>query len=359
MAFSKQLPQGVPFVDKRNMVDYRWVAVLNTLTNNLPPGGVGYVIDGSESTYGQMTLYQGLDANKGGSPSSGSIYFALDTGTIYFASGGNWYPLSEELTGDVTKPANSTVTTLATVNAAVGTWGDASNYPVVTVDAKGRVTNVTLEPSGASPVTPGGPATAVQYNSSGTFGGSSTFTYDPTLNTLTIPIGFVTGQLQFSNPVPTMNNLSPLTTKGDLMTKNGLLPNDNIRVPVGTDGQVLSADSTATGGLKWVNTGRAEYPFNYGDATPKNLLLIAANKIIEEVSIIIMTALDDPAATLSVGDAGDVNRLLATTDNIPSQAGTYTVAPAYKYGVNTQTTLSITPGTSTQGSGLVVITYQN
>ena len=66
-----------------------------------------------------------------------------------------------------------------------------------------------------------------------------------------------------------MTNLSPLTTKGDLMTKSGLIPNNNIRIPVGTDDQVLSADSTATGGLRWVNTGKSQYPFDFGDATPK------------------------------------------------------------------------------------------
>jgi len=44
------------------------------------------------------------------------------------------------------------------------------------------------------------------------------------------------------------NALAPTTTKGDLIANSGT---DNIRVPVGTDGQILIADSTQTSGVKW------------------------------------------------------------------------------------------------------------
>ena len=42
--------------------------------------------------------------------------------------------------------------------------------------------------------------------------------------------------------------LSPLTTKGDLITRDG---SNNARLGVGTNGQVLTADSTQTVGVKW------------------------------------------------------------------------------------------------------------
>lgn len=46
------------------------------------------------------------------------------------------------------------------------------------------------------------------------------------------------------------NALSPLTTKGDLLTRDAT---NNIRVPVGTDGQVLVAASAQASGLQWVS----------------------------------------------------------------------------------------------------------
>ena len=44
------------------------------------------------------------------------------------------------------------------------------------------------------------------------------------------------------------NALSPLGAKGDIVTHNGT---DNIKLPVGANGQVLMADSSSTSGLKW------------------------------------------------------------------------------------------------------------
>ena len=46
--------------------------------------------------------------------------------------------------------------------------------------------------------------------------------------------------------------LSPTTTKGDLIVSDGT---DNVRLAVGTNTQVLSADSTAASGLRWVAAG--------------------------------------------------------------------------------------------------------
>jgi hypothetical protein len=44
--------------------------------------------------------------------------------------------------------------------------------------------------------------------------------------------------------------LSPLTTKGDTIVHNGTT---EVRLPVGTDGQILSADSASATGLSWIS----------------------------------------------------------------------------------------------------------
>jgi hypothetical protein len=42
---------------------------------------------------------------------------------------------------------------------------------------------------------------------------------------------------------------TPLTTKGDLMVYS----TDSVRLPVGTDGQIIEADSSETTGVKWAD----------------------------------------------------------------------------------------------------------
>lgn len=63
--------------------------------------------------------------------------------------------------------------------------------------------------------------------------------------------------------------LSPLTTKGDLLT----FDTANNRQGVGVDGQILSADSTQTTGLKWINNAPAIGSVISG-STPGSVLVI-------------------------------------------------------------------------------------
>ncbi|MFN7019897.1 MAG: hypothetical protein ACK4WH_01040 [Phycisphaerales bacterium] len=64
----------------------------------------------------------------------------------------------------------------------------------------------------------------------------------------TIPLTVANGGTGASDQFAALNNLSGLFAKGDLITHDG---GDTNRLPVGTDGHVLTADSSATMGIKW------------------------------------------------------------------------------------------------------------
>jgi hypothetical protein len=54
--------------------------------------------------------------------------------------------------------------------------------------------------------------------------------------------------MSFFKADPSLDDLSPVTTKGDLMARNASMI---ARLPVGSDGSALLADSTQTTGLRW------------------------------------------------------------------------------------------------------------
>ena len=67
---------------------------------------------------------------------------------------------------------------------------------------------------------------------------------EPTITTLSIAKGG-TGQ---TTQTAAFNALDPLTTKGDIIVNDGT---NSVRLPVGSDGQALIANSTAPNGVNW------------------------------------------------------------------------------------------------------------
>ena len=175
-------------------------------------------------------------------------------------------PTTITLTGDVSGSGTTSIpTALASVNTAPGTYGSPSTVPVITVDAKGRVISVIQEPisvgGGSGTVTvPGGGNGAIQFNSGGNFAGDVNLIYVPntgtlyaenvtvasvissvtanisgtlsaatanitteTVTTLNVTNEAVTGQITFSNPIQTLNNLLPaqVGNSGEVLTTNG------------------------------------------------------------------------------------------------------------------------------------------
>jgi trimeric autotransporter adhesin len=87
--------------------------------------------------------------------------------------------------------------------------------------------------------------------------------------------------------------LSPLTTIGDLIGYNGT---DNIRVPVGTNGQILAANNSLPSGLNWIT---------FSSATA--LGLITNNNSSGSQTVLIGTSLFVPFLNIQSADTYTVN----------------------------------------------------
>lgn len=115
----------------------------------------------------------------------------------------------------------------------------------------------------------------------------------------------------------------------------------------------------ATGPAGPPGAAAVEVAFAYGDATPVALTTALSGKLVYGVQIHIRVPFNGTGAALTVGDAGDTERLMAAADNDPASVGSYTTTPAYAYGSDTGLTLSITPGAgASQGAGVLVLYIQ-
>lgn len=168
---------------------------------------------------------------------AGRSYYSTDTGVEYFDNGTTWDIKTGALSGDITTPVNSLVTTLATVNSNVGSFGTSTSVPSFTVNAKGLITaaSVTAIPTATSLVTGllsstdwatfngkgNGTVTAVSVTTANGISGSSSGGATPALTLSlanTITMGTATLTLGASKTVTVNNTLTLNGTDGTTMT---------------------------------------------------------------------------------------------------------------------------------------------
>ncbi len=195
------------------------------ITTGTPTSLSGYgILDAVRNQGGTPGIKSGLNASKGTASTAGNLYISTDTKEIYRDNGSTW---------DLLGPAAGGGGTLTGVTAGTGLMGGGSSGTVTLSADVGT-----------------GPSQIVQLDGSSKLpavDGSALTNLNPSALSAVVPIAKGgTGQ---SSATAGFNALSPLTSKGDLLTRDGT---NNIRLPAGSDGQVLSSDSSQSAGLKWI-----------------------------------------------------------------------------------------------------------
>ena len=103
------------------------------------------------------------------------------------------------------------------------------------------------------------------------------------------------------------------------------------------------------------SSGRIIKEFAYNSSSPLPIGTIGAGKRVVSVRTHVETALNGTTPLLTVGDAGDADRLMTAAQNDPKTIGAYDTDPGYKYAAETAVNLTITPDASSAGAGFVVL----
>ncbi|MEK2644339.1 tail fiber domain-containing protein [Bdellovibrio sp. BCCA] len=245
----------------------------------------------------------------------------LTSGQILKYDGTKWAPAADSNAGGtVTNITTGTglsggpITTTGTISLA-NTAVSAGSYTRanITVDAQGRLTsasngaavNLASEITGVLPIVNGG-----------------------------------TGQ---ATALAAFNGLSPATTKGDLITRD---TTNNIRLPVGTNGQVLSANSAQASGLEWITPTNGTVT-NVSGTAP---IVVATGSTTPAISI-------NDATTSTKGAVQIGSGLSVSSGTISADPSTFSSAVPVSKGGTGATSMTANRLIASNGTGSALVPF--
>ena len=131
---------------------------------------------------------------------------------------------------------------------------------------------------------------------------------------------------------------------------------------IGDEGQVLKV---VGGQIIWTSPPEdndgiiGPLVYSYNTSSPISLFTAPANTMIADVIIEIITPFSDSSATLSVGDSVNSSIIMVASDiDLSAASGQiFRGTPGYVYSSATPVVLTLDPGTSTQGSFKITLSY--
>jgi hypothetical protein len=102
------------------------------------------------------------------------------------------------------------------------------------------------------------------------------------------------------------------------------------------------------------STETVQVPFNFATPSPLVLQTVAPGQVINRSLIRIVVPFNDPAATIELGVSAAPGEILSSSDTNATLDGQYENDAVAIFSVGDLLLLTINPGSSTQGSGMLL-----